>query len=90
MAAKDEVRSNIAFHEIWWIYSEGPEEWTGLRIAHFSKTAQGTLIVVITGEADRRRLGPRVWDDIREREGWHKVMQITPPSREQIRAALAR
>lgn len=85
----DEVRANLDFHEIWWIYSEGPEEWTGLRIAHFSKTVQGVLIVVIIGEVDRWRLGPRIWDDIHEREGWHKVLQITPPSREQIRAALA-
>lgn len=82
------AESNLNFHEIWWIYSEGEAEWTGLRIAHFSKTVQGDLIVIITGEIDRHRLGLRIWDDIKDREGWHKVLQITPPSREQIRAAM--
>lgn len=87
-AREDEVQANLAFHEIWWIYSEGPEEWTGLRIAHFSKSVQGVLMVVITGEVDRRRIGLRIWDDIKDREGWYKVAQITPPSREDIRNAL--
>lgn len=86
---EDEVQANLAFHEIWWIYSEGPDEWTGLRIAHFSKTTKGDMLVAITGEADRRRFGLRIWDDVKVREGWHKVLQITPPTREQIREALA-
>lgn len=76
------------FHEIWWIASDAPEEWGGLRIAHFRKTVSGDLIVVIQGEVDPRRRGVRVWADIERREGWFKIVQIVAPSVEQIAAAL--
>lgn len=84
----DAADINLNFHEIWWIYSDGDKEWNGLRLAHFRKTVQGDVIVYIQGEVDRRRLGPRVWDDIKGREGWQKIMQVPIPTADQIRAAL--
>lgn len=66
------------FHEIWWIYSGLQEQWAGLRIAHFRKTSNRDLIVVIQGEPPERA-GIRVWDDIKDREGWRKVEQIGVP-----------
>lgn len=84
------------FHEIWWIYSAARDitaggleyEWAGLRIAHFRKTVNGTLIFFIQGEVDRRRIGVRIWDDVSQREGWHKVQQIEQPSPDAIRQAM--
>lgn len=76
------------FHEVWWIYSPiNGKEWAGLRIAHFRKTVNGELVVVITGEIDQRRTGLRVWDDIREREEWFKVRQIPIPTMIEMLAA---
>jgi hypothetical protein len=76
------------FHEVWWIYSPMiAKEWGGLRIAHFRKTAQGFLIVNITGEIDQRRVGPRVWIDIQRTELWYKVKQIPVPTIFEIGAA---
>jgi hypothetical protein len=69
------------FHEVWWIYSPvNGKEWAGLRIAHFRKTMQGDLVVVITSEIDSRRFGPRIWEEIQRTELWYKVKQITIPS----------
>lgn len=77
------------FHEVWWIYSDHDEPWAGRRIAHFRKSApNGDLVVVISGEADRRRVGLRIWDDVRAREGWIKVKQIEMPSEAEIARAL--
>lgn len=76
------------FHEVWWIYAPERHPWGGARIAHFRKTANGTTIVVITGETDARRVGVRVWDDISPREGWVKVKQSELPSRAEIDAAI--
>lgn len=78
------------FHEIWWIYSDQREEWAGLRLAHFRKaTNSGALLVIITSEIDRHRNGVRIWDDVKDREGWRKVMQVPIPTADEIRAALA-
>lgn len=76
------------FHEIWWIYSPSTEEWGGLRIAHFRKTMNDVMVVIINGEVDRRRVGLRIWIDIEGREGWVKVAQIIPPTKTNIQAAL--
>jgi hypothetical protein len=82
------------FREVWWIFSygygpNGPgEPWAGLKVAHFSKTVDGTVIVFIQGETDRRRIGMRTWDDIAEREGWVKVAPIAIPSDQDIKRAL--
>lgn len=76
------------FHEIWWIYSPSEEEWGGLRIAHFRKSTNDVLIVIIDGEVDRRRVGLRVWEDIEKRERWYKVAQIIPPTKTNIQAAM--
>lgn len=72
------------FHEIWWIFSASKEEWGGLRIAHFRKTVNGVMIVIINGEVDKRRVGLRIWDDIKDREGWKKIIQIIPPTSNEI------
>lgn len=76
------------FHEIWWIYSPSTKEWGGLRIAHFRKAHPDTLIVLIQGEVDKRRVGLRVWDDVAPREGWKKISRIIPPTSAEIKAAL--
>lgn len=73
--------------EIWWIASDSPEEWGGLRIAYFFNAIGGEVLVVLSGEIDRRRVGVRVWTDIEAREGWFKVAQITTPTPAQIDAA---
>lgn len=73
------------FHEVWWIHSGHDEMWAGLRIAHFRKSMDGALIVIITGEPPDRT-GLRIWDDIAKREGWRKVRQIAIPTREEIDA----
>jgi hypothetical protein len=76
------------FHEIWWIYSPiNGREWAGLRIAQFRKSTAGDDIVIIQGELDQRRIGPRLWQDIRQTECWYKVQQIPIPSIVQIMAA---
>lgn len=77
------------FHEIWWIFSPSTEEWGGLRIAHFRQCPpDNALIVIIEGEMDKRRVGIRIWDDIKDREQWIKVVQIIVPTAEQIKAAM--
>lgn len=76
------------FHEIWWIYSQAIEEWSGLRIAHFRKTGNDVVIVIIQGEIDKRRVGVRVWDDIKDRERWIKVAQIAIPTPGEVMAAI--
>lgn len=81
------VQQNLDFHEIWWIYSPAKDEWGGLRIAHFRKTLNGYEVVIIQGEIDQRRLGVRIWDDIKDRERWVKVEQIKVPTKAAILAA---
>ncbi|MGY3278097.1 hypothetical protein [Bradyrhizobium sp. S3.7.6] len=77
------------FHEVWWIYSPVKgKEWAGLRIAHFRKTVNGEIVIVIQGEIDQRRFGMRVWEDIVESEQWYKVKQIPIPSLTEIMAAV--
>jgi hypothetical protein len=78
------------FHEIWWIYAPERHPWGGLRLAHFRKTIDGTVIVIITGETDTRRIGPRVWEDVAPREGWVKVKPIELPTRVEVEAAIDR
>lgn len=78
----------VDFHEVWWIYSPERHAWGGLRTAHFLKTIEGELIVIIQNETSVMRIGPRVWDDISPREGWVKVKQIEFPSRVEIEAAI--
>ena len=68
------------FHEIWWIGSRQKEPWAGLRIAHFRKTSDGTLIFFILGDT-LERTGPRVWSDVSAREGWKRVEQIPIPTK---------
>jgi hypothetical protein len=76
------------FYEVWWIYSPiNGKEWAGLRIAHFRKSVDGSLVVVITGEIDQRRVGMRVWEDIQQSELWYKVKQIPIPNLVEIMAA---
>jgi hypothetical protein len=75
--------------EVWWIFSQN-ENYGGLRIGFFSKTVDGTTIVVIQGESDRRRIGVRTWADIQDREGWVKVEQIAVPNSADILAATDR
>lgn len=79
------------FHEVWWIYSPiNGVTWSGLRIAHFRKSANGEMLVFITGEADARRIGPRIWRDIIRTELWYRVSQIPVPSfAEVMRAAIS-
>lgn len=79
---------NEDFQEVWWIFSHSEEEWGGLRIAHFRKTIDGTTIVIIAGEIDRRRVGPRIWDEVAPREGWVKVKQIMLPTKADVDAAV--
>jgi hypothetical protein len=71
------------FHEVWWIFSHA-EPFGGLRLSHFRKTANGELVIVITGEIDKSRMGVRIWDDIKVREGWAKVAQVPIPNYAQI------
>lgn len=78
---------NADFHEVWWIYAQERHPWGGARIAHFRKTADGTLIMFIPGET-RDRTGPRVWEDATAREGWVKVRQIPFPTTAEIEAAV--
>jgi hypothetical protein len=68
------------FHEVWWIASRHQEPWAGLRIAHFRKTTDGTLIFFILGDTPERT-GPRTWSDVSVREGWKMVEQIPIPAR---------
>jgi hypothetical protein len=75
------------FHEVWWIFSHNPE-FGGLRLAHFRKTNDGTLIVVITGELDSARVGLRIWNDIKVREGWAKIKRIPVPSAAEVTNAM--
>jgi len=79
---------NADFHEVWWIYSPERHEWGGLRIAHFRKTMDGMVLVIIAQETNKRRIGFRVWDEIAPREGWVKVKQIQMPTRAEVDAAL--
>ena len=74
------------FHEVWWIFSKRPEAWAGLRIAHFRKSMDGALIVVIQAEPPERT-GLRIWSDIAPREGWRKVCRIAIPTPDEVRAA---
>lgn len=76
------------FHEVWWIYSPERHAWGGLHLAHFRKSIQGNLLVLILGEVDHRRVGLRVWDDITEREGWVQVKQIKIPTNDEITMAI--
>lgn len=76
------------FHEVWWIYSPNiRQEWAGLRVAHFRKSTNGELLVIINGEIDQRRIGMRIWTDIQETELWYRVKQIPIPTLIDIMAA---
>lgn len=66
--------------EVWWIYSDRPEPWAGLRMAHFSKAMpDSTDVFFILGDI-RYRTGIRIWSEVAPREGWHKIRQITVPT----------
>lgn len=67
------------FHEVWWIASKHKEPWAGLRIAHFRKAVDGTLVFFVLGEPPER-MGLRVWNDVSKREGWTMIQQIPIPS----------
>lgn len=79
-AGGEPKRKPEEFHEVWWIASRQDEPWAGLRIAHFRKTTDGTLIFFIMGDTPDRT-GPRVWSDVSTREGWKMVEQIQIPAR---------
>jgi hypothetical protein len=79
------IREND-FHEVWWIWSDQSHDYGGLRVAHFHKTMNGTLIFMISDEPLERR-GIRIWDDISAREGWTRIAQIAVPTPEMIIAA---
>lgn len=75
--------------EVWWIFSRGENEWNGLRVAFFRKVPPDEMeIVVIIGELDPRRVGPRVWADMSPREGWVKVRKIDLPTGWEIVSAI--
>jgi hypothetical protein len=67
------------FHEVWWIWADPKHDYGGLRIAHFRKTNNGALIVMICDEPDERR-GVRVWGDVAAREGWRFIEPIPIPA----------
>ena len=69
---------NEDFHEVWWIFADPKHSYGGLRIAHFRMTTDGVLIFLICDEPPGRK-GPRIWDNVREREGWRKIEQIPIP-----------
>jgi len=75
------------FHEVWWISAPERHQWGGVRIAHFRKTINGTVIFFITNEP-LDRVGPRDWETISAGEGWVKVKQIQMPTRAEIDAAI--
>lgn len=72
--------------EVWWVYSTAGMPWAYLRIATFLKSAD-VDIVIIHNEGPER-LGPRVWDDIRDREQWIKVRKIEIPSVAEVEVAI--
>ena len=74
--------------ELWFIFSTAGEEWSGLRIATFISTMDTIHEIVIIHNEMPDRLGPRVWDDIRDREKWVKVRRIEAPTYEDVRAAV--
>lgn len=71
--------------ELWFIHSRAPEDWAGLRVATFMQAINDpdVEIVVIHNECIKRT-GPRIWNDIVEREGWVKVEKIECPSPDKI------
>lgn len=73
----------------WFIYSPRKEDWAGLRMATFSKfTADSPDLITIIHNEMPDRIGPRIWADIVEREGWVKVMRIDTPTPAMIMAAM--
>jgi hypothetical protein len=74
------------FHEVWWIFSKN-EDYGGLRVAHFRKSVHGVMLIIISNE-QRNRMGARIWDDIRDREGWVRVKQIEVPTKVDVTAAI--
>jgi hypothetical protein len=75
------------FREVWFIYSPHNAPWANLRLATFTKGASGAEFVVIHNDIGPR-FGVRVWDDIRETEGWFKVRKVDVPSVADVMSAL--
>lgn len=81
--------------EVWWVYSQRPEAWAGLRIAHFGvvslddrkMNAIGVTPFFILGEVPHRG-GIRVWENASKREGWVKVRRIDVPTKAACLAAM--
>jgi hypothetical protein len=75
--------------ELWFIYSPADQPWSGLRVATFVKSigSTGFDIVLIHNELPER-MGPRIWDDIRDREQWHKVKAIEMPTMLEVAEAM--
>ncbi|MGO8241274.1 hypothetical protein ACC806_34620 [Rhizobium ruizarguesonis] len=75
--------------ELWFIYSPADEPWAGLRVATFVKTigSAGFDVALIHNEMPERT-GPRIWDDVREREQWCKVKRIEVPTVADVEAAM--
>lgn len=75
--------------ELWFIFSTRKEEWAGLRLATFMKSANQPWIDVlyIYHEAPERA-GVRIWQDIEKREEWVKVRKIEMPTPDEIRQAI--
>jgi hypothetical protein len=70
--------------EMWFIFTHRKESWGNLRVATFVKSNTGRMDVVFIHNEPPERTGPRVWDDIVEREGWFKVRQIEVPTAEEV------
>lgn len=76
-------------NELWFIYSPLPEEWADLRIATFVRSfGERDVQLVIIHNETLDRMGPRVWADIVEREGWVKVRRIEMPTIDEVERAL--
>jgi hypothetical protein len=76
-------------NQLWFIYSQAGEPWAGLRIATFVKSIGSPVfdIVLIHNELPER-MGPRIWDDIAEREQWRKVKVIELPTMSEVAEAM--
>lgn len=71
--------------ELWFIFSPLDEPWANLRIATFTKAMnEPHLEIVVIHNEEPTRLGPRVWRDIKAREGWFKVRKIDVPTAAEV------
>lgn len=72
--------------EIWWIFSPRSEDWANLRLATFFRSL-GVDVFIIHNEP-HKRMGVRVWDDVKVLEGWVKVKPVELPTADEVKEAL--